>query len=351
MGRGSGDGDAGRCDERTPRRSVDPGPTWVTGVLGREALEAIAIVAVTTVALATGRGEERSSLVHGRRRRMPTGLGLVSALAALALGAAAVVVALFGPHHGASPAKAAVTVAGLPGELTGRAPWPANTAQLRARLGLLGLPALSREGTAMHLHQHLDVFVHGRRVPVPAGIGIDAAGGLSLDQPICAGRGVRLGSPGRFPSGLRPLAGPSPGRCAPCRCVGGRATGPPAATASRPGGRAERPAVTNLGGSRLISPLHTHDASGIVHVESPDVRTYTLGQLFGVWGVRLTRRCLGGYCGNGAERVRVYADGRPFGGDPAVLPLAEHAEIVVAFGTPTELPRPVPSGYAFPAGL
>lgn len=250
----------------------------MTGVLGREALEAIAIVAVTTAALATGRREERSSLVHGRRGRMPTGLGLVAALAALALGAAAVVVGLFGPHHGTSPAKAAVFAAGLPGELTGRAPWPANTARLRARLGVLGLPALSREGTAMHLHQHLDVFVHGRRVPVPAGIGIDAADGLSL-------------------------------------------------------------------------PLHTHDASGIVHVESPDVRTYTLGQLFGVWGVRLTRRCLGGYCDRGDERVRVYVDGRRFEGDPAALPLAAHDEIVVAFGTPAELPRPLPARYVFPAGL
>jgi hypothetical protein len=25
----------------------------------------------------------------------------------------------------------------------------------------------------MHLHQHLDLYVDGRKVPVPAGIGID----------------------------------------------------------------------------------------------------------------------------------------------------------------------------------
>ena len=93
----------------------------------------------------------------------------------------------------------------------------------------------------------LDLFVHGRRVPVPAGIGIDARDGF-------------------------------------------------------------------------ISPIHTHDSSGIVHVESPDVRTFTLGEVFGVWGVRLTRRCLGGYCANGAARLRVYVDGRPFAGDPRVLP-------------------------------
>ncbi len=134
---------------------------------------------------------------------------------------------------------------------------------MRSRLDALGLPALSREGTVLHIHQHLDLFVRGRRIVVPAGIGIDTAEGF-------------------------------------------------------------------------ISPIHTHDASGIIHVESPDVRTFTLGQVFGVWGVRLSRRCLGGYCGRGAERVRVYADGRPFPGDPRVLPLAPHAEIVVAFGTPRQ---------------
>jgi lipoprotein-anchoring transpeptidase ErfK/SrfK len=80
------------------------------------------------------------------------------------------------------------------------------------------------------------------------------------------------------------------------------------------------------------------------------VRTFTLGQVFGVWGVRLTRRCLGGYCAHGADRLRVYADGRAFTGDPRVLPLSPHAEIVVAFGTAKQLPQPLPSTYAFPPG-
>ena len=50
-------------------------------------------------------------------------------------------------------------------------------------------------------------------------------------------------------------------------------------------------------------------------------------------------------------RLAVYADGRRVRGDPRVLPLAPHAEIVVAYGTRAELPRPLPSTYAFPAGL
>ena len=244
-------------------------------MLGREIVDAVSIAAVTTAILVVGRGEERSSFVPGRYDPPRSRLATASALGLVALVAAVGVVALFGPHRGRSAVAAPLRTA-LPGELTGATPWPANTAGLRDRLRALGLPALGREGTALHIHQHLDVLVHGRRVAVPAGIGI---------------------------------------------------------------------------GQGFISPLHTHDASGVVHVESSDVRTFTLGELFGVWGVRLTRRCLGGYCASGADRLRVYVDGRAVTGDPAVLPLAPHAEIVVAFGSSAQLPRPLPSSYAFPAGL
>jgi hypothetical protein len=246
-------------------------------VLGREIVDAVSIAALTTAVLAAGRPDERATSSFAPRpvRRPRSRLVVVSALGAVALVGAVAVVALFGPQRG----RAAASVAGpLPGVMAGPAPWPANVGRLRARLAALGLPALTREGAALHVHQHLDVYVHGRRVTVPGGIGIAVARGL-------------------------------------------------------------------------ISPLHTHDASGVVHIESPQARTFTLGELFGVWGVRLTRRCLGGYCASGADSLRVYADGRLVPGDPGLLPLAPHAEIVVAFGTPRQLPRPLPSSYAFAAGL
>src|SRR5581483_6997689 len=46
----------------------------------------------------------------------------------------------------------------------------------------------------------------------------------------------------------------------------------------------------------FITELHTHDTSGIIHVESPVRRTFTLGQFFDVWGLRFTRTCIGAYC-------------------------------------------------------
>ena len=47
---------------------------------------------------------------------------------------------------------------------------------------------------------------------------------------------------------------------------------------------------------QFLTELHTHDPTGIIHVESPVAKHFDLGQFFGVWGVRLNARCIGGYC-------------------------------------------------------
>ena len=36
-----------------------------------------------------------------------------------------------------------------------------------------------------------------------------------------------------------------------------------------------------------MSPLHTHDSSGTIHVESTEYRNYTLGQFLNIWGMPL----------------------------------------------------------------
>ena len=41
-------------------------------------------------------------------------------------------------------------------------------------------------------------------------------------------------------------------------------------------------AMTN--GMSGMAPLHTHDATGIIHVESSIIRNYTLGQFLNIWG-------------------------------------------------------------------
>ena len=210
----------------------------------------------------------RQEAARVRRRRLG-----IAAVLAVVLVAGVGGLAVSAANHD-QPATSPGPLAGLQ---TGPAPWGANTADLAERLRAIGIPALSpMEGTAVHIHQHLDLYVDGRKVLVPAGIGIDPAVGYA--------------------------------------------------------------------------PLHTHDPSGVIHVESPTVRTYTLGEFFAVWGVRLTPSCLGGYCAGGGRQLRLFVDGRADRGDLTTLALAPHQELVVAFGTAAQLPSPIPSTYQFPPG-
>jgi hypothetical protein len=216
----------------------------------------------------------RARLAARRRRDRRRRLAIAAALALVLVGGIGTLAVSAAGHH-QPPAASPGRLAGLQ---TGPAPWGANTTGLAQRLQAIGVPPLSpTEGTVVHIHQHLDLYVNGHRVTVPAGIGIDPAVGYA--------------------------------------------------------------------------PIHTHDASGVIHVESPVVRSYTLGQFFAVWGVRFTPSCLGGYCAGGGRQLRVYVDGRPYRGDPTALTLAYHQELVVAFGAAAQLPSPVPSAYRFPPGL
>ena len=163
--------------------------------------------------------------------------------------------------------------AALSGTQTGPAPWLPEIKNLRARLKAINLPALSTEGEALHIHQHLDIFVNGKPVTVPAGIGIN------MD-------------------------------------------------------------------ARFISQLHTHDVSGVIHVESDQVRDFTLGQFFDVWGLRFTKDCIGGYCAKDKNRLRVFSDGKPVTGDPRNLALSSHQLIAVVYG-PVESTPTIRTTYQF----
>jgi hypothetical protein len=108
------------------------------------------------------------------------------------------------------------------------------------------------------------------------------------------------------------------------------------------------PVPTNIGiyDGQFLTELHTHDPSGIIHVESPTARHFDLGQFFGVWGVRLTADCIGGYCRQ-VTPWSVYVDGQSYSGDPAALVLKSHQEIAIVIGTP---PKKIPTSYKFAPG-
>lgn len=105
--------------------------------------------------------------------------------------------------------------------------------------------------------------------------------------------------------------------------------------------------------SAFISDLHTHASypPGIIHVESPTQRDFTLGQFFAVWGVPLSASCIGSLCEKGAKSLSVFVNGKPVTADPTRIILAERQEIVLAYGTEAQLPDPVPATYDWPEGL
>ena len=100
----------------------------------------------------------------------------------------------------------------------------------------------------------------------------------------------------------------------------------------------------------FITEIHTHDQSGIIHVESPTVRTFTLADFFDVWGVRFSSRCLGGYCASGNKKIYVWVNAKRVRTDPRKIVLKSHQEIVVAYGTLASVPKPLPRSYPFPSG-
>lgn len=146
-----------------------------------------------------------------------------------------------------------------------------------------GISCLSNEQLQFHIHAHVTVFVGGQSRQIPAGIGIAGA------QPQLSPRGVFVGS----------------GSC--------------------------------------FYWLHVHAADGIIHIESPEQRTYTLGDLFDIWGQPLSPTQVGTAKG----RVVALYNGQTYVGNPRNIPLNSHAQIQLEVGRP--LVAPVTS--SFPNGL
>jgi hypothetical protein len=99
----------------------------------------------------------------------------------------------------------------------------------------------------MHIHSHLNVTVNGKLLIVPNGIGINSTlwNDHSLDK---------FGT--------------------------------------------ERKTTIFGAITPAMSPLHTHDSSGTIHVESTEYRNYTLGQFLNIWGIPLE-----------GSRVNLFIDG------------------------------------------
>jgi hypothetical protein len=173
----------------------------------------------------------------------------------------------------------------------GAAPWPAPSDPMKLT-EKAGLTPETHEFLLFHVHAHLDVFVNGTPVTVPAGIGIE------IHDP-----GVHSA---KAKDGSTVYGFINPPCAQPC-----------------------------------ISPLHTHDDTGILHTEAKKNQFNNLGEFFTEWNVRLDDKCVGGYC-KPAAPISIYVDGNASTGNPRQIGLEDLREIAIVIGTP---PAEVPSAF------
>ena len=98
----------------------------------------------------------------------------------------------------------------------------------------------------------------------------------------------------------------------------------------------------------FLDSLHTHDTTGIIHMEAVRPYNFTLGQFFTVWGVKFTSSQLGAYKVGGGKVLAVYANGKKVA-NPTGYAMKARDNIVVGYGRPGSFPTRI-SG-PFPAGL
>ncbi|WP_232316428.1 hypothetical protein [Candidatus Burkholderia verschuerenii] len=82
--------------------------------------------------------------------------------------------------------------------------------------------------------------------------------------------------------------------------------------------------------------MHTHDSTGIIHVETPAYKQYTLGMFFDIWGQPLSTTNVAGI--TSTSDVVVYindnGDSRRYIGDPRNIVLQSHRDITIQIGSP-----------------
>lgn len=242
----------------------------------------------------------RPTATGGRRRLLAWGIGAAAAVAGLGVGlggglggsSASSPPQASSPHLDLAPASAAGRLVrapspgptgpeGVPGP---KAPVLAPVSGVNPGEAVRGIQCDASEQVVFHVHTHLTIFVDGKARAVPYGIGITPP--VQVD-PTQAG-----------------------------------------------------PFVT---GGSCFYWLHTHAADGIIHIESPVRRTYTLGDFFAVWHQALSRDRVGPARGP----VTAFYDGKLYRGDPAAMPIGDHVQIQLDVGRPLVAPERI----TFPSGL
>jgi hypothetical protein len=110
------------------------------------------------------------------------------------------------------------------------------------------------------------------------------------------------------------------------------------------------PSQVGIVPGKCIYWLHTHDDSGVIHIESPVTRNFTLGQFFDIWKKKFSNVQIFDNIANATNTMSIYVNGTKTNGntDYRNTNLNEHDQIAIVFGRP---PPKIPSTYDFQKGL
>jgi hypothetical protein len=103
----------------------------------------------------------------------------------------------------------------------------------------------------------------------------------------------------------------------------------------------QTPVPANIGidpQGRFISPIHTHDATGVVHMESTRYYPFTLGEFVNVWGVYFTNNQLGAYKDGNGNVLQLWVNGKQIA-DPVHYKMRPHDVMVLGYGKPGSFPH------------
>jgi hypothetical protein len=94
--------------------------------------------------------------------------------------------------------------------------------------------------------------------------------------------------------------------------------------------------------------MHTHDETGIIHIEAPFQKTFTLGEFFDIWKQKLSNNQVLNYTADSNHPLNVYINGTkiPNGTDFRNINIHAHDVIAIVYG---KSPNIVPSKADFSA--
>jgi hypothetical protein len=76
--------------------------------------------------------------------------------------------------------------------------------------------------------------------------------------------------------------------------------------------------------------LHVHAQDGVIHIESPTVKIYSLGNFFDIWRQPLSADQVAAAKG----KITAFVNGKPWTASPRAIPLKSHEVIQIDVGSP-----------------